>query len=331
MPGKRSGKRSFDTDEEEVPEIIYNENDSDGEMSSNKPKRRTCCSPILIILLVLVVGAAVGFLLYFFLFKPDDAVPSPSPASSPASSPVSARVLEKLCSEENSEGKMKSISLVKEPVFMIELIQFSNDNERAAFNSYEKFLTDTLEANNDGEVVFEMELPDWDKAMVTKFRNGDVFRDQVLENEEMTETLARRKEIKTSTMWAATLNTKVQEDYPELIGQPGNPEKLLFHGLKFLEADGQNKVDSFDNDTKDIKSSNYIFMQGWFDVEATCIGEEDEFDQFRIESIRTIADYAKVFVEPVWLEASKKRAEGVDYQSFTDFSESYDKVTNLYN
>lgn len=326
MPGKRFGKRSFDTDDEEVPRIIRNENDSDGELE--RPKRRTCCVPLMIVLFLIVIGAAVGLLLYFFLFKPDDTV---SPTPSPVSSPATARSLGNLCTEDNTSGTMQSVLSLNEPVFIIEMVNFSN-NEKTLFNSYEKFLNDNLDVE-DGEVVFEMEFTDWDwdKVLVTKYRNGEVFRNRVLENEGMANILAQRKSMTTSTIWAATLNTQVEENYPELMGQPGNPERLLFHGLKFLGTNGRSKVEYFDVTTKNLKSSNGVFAQGWLAVNAACIGEEDEFDQFRIESVRGLVEYGKVLAQPGWVQASIERSEGIDYQTFSEFTENFSKITNLYN
>eukprot|EP00546_Thalassionema_frauenfeldii_P002329 CAMPEP_0178938556 /NCGR_PEP_ID=MMETSP0786-20121207/26397_1 /TAXON_ID=186022 /ORGANISM="Thalassionema frauenfeldii, Strain CCMP 1798" /LENGTH=342 /DNA_ID=CAMNT_0020617289 /DNA_START=73 /DNA_END=1101 /DNA_ORIENTATION=- len=342
MSGKRGKRSSFDTDEEEVPQIILNENDSAGG-DYGPPKRRTCCSPLLIILMVVVVLTAVGFLVYYFVFQPDEAVkslptsptsptskttPSPTPLSPTPVDPSSKLALENLCSDENTEGKMQSVLNLEEEIIIIEAVNFRNNNEEMAFGLYEQLLTDM----DDVEVLFQMELPDWDMGLFTKFKNGQVFRDDFLNNDEMQSIVSSRKQIQNSKMWATTLSSDVPAMYPELIGPTGSPDRLLFHGITFTEPNGREKVAIFDEATKELKSENNYFTLGWFDVAATCIGEEDKYDQFRIESMRSIAEYANVFSDEIWVPASKQRTEGSDLTvSFTDFVKDWTKISNMYN
>jgi len=291
-------------------------------------------------MLVVVVLAAVGFLVYYFVFQPDEAgkslptsptsptPPSPTPLSPTPVDPSSKDALENLCSDENTEGKMQSVLNLDEEIIIIEAVDFRNNDEELAFGLYEQLLTDM----DDVEILFQMKLDDWDLGLITKFKNGQVFRDNFLNNDDMQSILSSRKEIQNSQMWATTLSSDVPDMYPELIGPTGSPSHLLFHGITFTEPNGREKVAIFDEQTKELKSDNNYFTLGWFDVAATCIGEEDKYDQFRIESIRSISEYSNVFSDEIWVPASKQRTEGTDLSvSFTDLISDYSTISNMYN
>merc|ERR1719361_1535899 len=135
--------------------------------------------------MVVVVLAAVGFLVYYFVFQPDEAgkslptsptPPSPTPLSPTPVDPSSKLALENLCSDENTEGKMQSVLNLDEEIIIIEAVDFGNNDEELAFGLYEQLLTDM----DDVEILFQMKLPDWDMGLITKFKNGQVFRDDFL-------------------------------------------------------------------------------------------------------------------------------------------------------
>lgn len=332
MPGKRSKRSSFDTDEEEVPQIIRNENDSVEE--SGSPKRRTCCTPLMIILLVVIVLAAAGFLVYYFVFSPTDETgksiptaptpPSPTPLPPTPNDPSLKLLLENVCSEDHTEGAMQSVLTLDEPVVLMEFFDFSDSNEEVAFGLYEQLLED------EAEILFQMELPDWDVGLYTQFDDGAALKDFLEDNESI---LEQRKQISKSELYATTLSPDVPNLYPELIGPTGSPNRLLLHGIKFTKPNGRDMVASFDQDTKEIKSKYNYFTLGWFNVAATCIGESDDtMDQYRLESIQSIAEYSQIFSEDIWVPASKQRTDGTDLSvSYTDFVSKWSTISNMYN
>lgn len=335
------GKRSFDyTDDEEVPEIILHENDSDegdrrkrggGSSIRGKPRRRTCCNPIIIIGLVIVILAIVGLLLFFFLFKPDDSNQGggtkENQNSLPGSEPASVDVLERLCSNNNGKD-MQRIFSTGEELYMVEFFNFQNQAERDTFDEYRTLLSDL---GSDVEMVQEIKIESWEMIMVMKYRNAAVFRQSVLENPDMESMLEQRKRIQNSQMIATSLNMDVPNMYPKLVKQPGNPEYIFFHALKFQAGTGRQNVAIFDSDTEGIKGSFGIFSQAWLDVQAACIGQNDEVDQFRIESVRSVAEYGKILMEDGWTEAQEYRAAGIKISdSYSQISDEFEMVTNLY-
>lgn len=325
------GRKNADTDEESNVSVKE-------ERKKRFAKQRSCCSPLLIIGFVFVLAAVIGFFVYFALYEPpneNDRTTSSSDenfATTPPVTPITeipesmAEVFGDLCRNEISDTFTEEFATIwtnNETFYMVE--HWTDIKSPQFYDSYLPDIEDYL--------VFEIQLPNDQEILISKFDSGMVFSEVFLKKSGNGLTLAeRRSNNGVSLMWITSLNSEVPTDYPGLIAPASSddPETLFFHTLKYASSTGKAKVARFDGETENLKEDNGLFAQAWLDVQGTCIGEL-ELDQIRIESIRSIVEFGNILQDPNWPDAQSHRTEGLeDASSDSVLSTDFTLLTNLY-
>lgn len=249
--------------------------------------------------------------------------------------------------DENAEENINQLVSYDKEFYMIELLQYQNDNVEEARDylkdTFLDFLERTIFPLTFGEVVSftrqsqwpSHNAPLWDEALIIKFPSSYLFQKNVLESTTMEDKLNERKKyFKTQMVWMATLDPTATS----IKGTANTMEDalLLFHGMTFKEPNGRFSVKTFDEQTRSLKYSHDFNIEAWLDVETTCIGGgyADQFDQIRLESIPSIESYAAILADPTWTDAHKYLAEGTtedSFSAFCEFNQQVDSFRKIFN
>jgi len=228
---------------------------------------------------------------------------------------------------QNDEDKKK---------YIIEFVKFENENDRIEYHSY----VQSLLSSNNREVVYYMNpawntnpdnpVLEWDEAIIIQLLNNTVSINS-------TTNYWNTKRNNNGRIWMATLNTDIIQKYPNLVVNPEDTTKPMFMFLHLMKIRNQTSVDVFDEQTQNAKTSNGIYVKAWLDIASqTCIGDDEDFDQLRIETIRTLKDYGVAVNDPNWATASEYRMNGIQTDKTTSaFANTLllqqDTITNLYD
>eukprot|EP00547_Thalassionema_nitzschioides_P002535 CAMPEP_0194205254 /NCGR_PEP_ID=MMETSP0156-20130528/4568_1 /TAXON_ID=33649 /ORGANISM="Thalassionema nitzschioides, Strain L26-B" /LENGTH=1123 /DNA_ID=CAMNT_0038931477 /DNA_START=61 /DNA_END=3432 /DNA_ORIENTATION=+ len=220
------------------------------------------------------------------------------------------------------------------PIYVLEFLNFTT-NTIVTPESYQSLL---LSLGGGSKLVFSMKRIsqftvslnpplEWTHAYIMEYPNGGTdFYNLYMNSTQVSSMLSRRPQP--YSIYMATKNSTGSELYPNLFSEStDNPQLLSFHGLHFANP---KFVDEFDALTKAIKVQNGFRTQAWLDIGARC-GTAVSINQFRIETILSLAAYGNLLVDPLWGEGSLLRGQGVTPDSFSGFADHHGIITNLYN
>jgi len=301
------------------------------------PKKRKC-GICMIFLFLITFGIMITFLVVGITTDGEIVTLTLPPAAAPT-----VRVVDKVCSNSNSERVANVINnLEGQKIYVLELLNYGRESSPQQ-DRYLNFLEDTIVARGNGDVrlVYNFEEESWNvdvprftQGIVMEYANTDVYMSAYLDFPGLEDELENRNNALSGTPvnLIATLNTEVKEKYPELVSGPnGNASsniKFLLHLLKYRDED---KLDIFDEATKELKAENGIFVQAWLDVRATCTKPSSvpDYDQIRLETV-DLSGFAKVVNTPLWMDASISRQEGIVDASGSGFADANGIFKNLY-
>jgi len=281
-----------------------------------------------------VIAVLTGVFLWFFLPIPFRDPPSEAPSQFPTTEtnfPTSFD-FKYLCTKNDNPSRLYDFLRrnENERVYMIEMIRFK---DKEVTQQYDETYMEEIE-NLAERIVFYLEDGDnvYDRILITEYLGGQSFKENVLEGIESRILEKRAQILERDDIFLAKLNSDVERLYSRFVegvdedrNNRYNPVTFHVHGMKFAPNGGRDDVTKFDDATFNLKADNSIFVQAWFDIEATCTttsGNSDalKYDQVRIESIRDWDDYANILPQARWVNAQRDRQDGLD--SVFSFSET---------
>jgi len=282
-----------------------------------------------------IVATLAGLSIWFFSTHrlPQTMAPSATPSASPTTETPfpTTRSGERMCPSPDNRFQKVLEDFEDKKLFLIEMIRFDGNTDK-----YDDYFD---ELNDFAKIVFDMNDFNsgngrYDRVVITLFNRGEDFRNFI--SDEGSVIRFRNGNLIQDELYMATLNEDIPKLYPELgvgpesNGVPYEPEAFQVLGLKFVMG-GRRDVASFDRATAQLKANNYLFGQAWFDIQAICNDSGSQrYDQIRVESIQTFSDFGNVINQPVWLDASRDREDGLERPaSYSDIMEG-DIYSNMY-
>eukprot|EP00548_Thalassiothrix_antarctica_P002975 CAMPEP_0194144972 /NCGR_PEP_ID=MMETSP0152-20130528/13918_1 /TAXON_ID=1049557 /ORGANISM="Thalassiothrix antarctica, Strain L6-D1" /LENGTH=342 /DNA_ID=CAMNT_0038844997 /DNA_START=146 /DNA_END=1174 /DNA_ORIENTATION=- len=299
------------------------------------PKKRKC-GICMIFLFLITFGIMITFLVVGITTDGEIVIPTLPPDGGPT-----VRVVG--CSISNSQRVANVLdNLEGQKIYVLELLNYGSESSPQQ-DRYLNFLEDTIVARGNGDVrlVYNFEEESWNvdvprftQGIVMEYANTSVYKSAYLDYPNLQDELDNRNNALSGTPvnLIATLNTEVKEKYPKLVSGPnGNVSsdtKFLLHLLKYRDED---KLDIFDEATKELKAENGIFVQAWLDVRATCTKPSSvpDYDQIRLETVN-LSGFANVVNTELWMDASISRQEGIVDASGSGFADANGIFENLY-